>query len=491
MSATTARFPLPVDDLLDFIEHQRQGLIVTDAQGTIVHANHAAHELLAHTPGTLAGTALGAIGETGDAHDGENEQSWRRRDGRKITVALSATEVRDHRFITFTDVSERVALQRRLYRQSITDPLTGLFNRRYFDEYLTQEFARATRYRRPFSTIIIDIDGFKQANDLHGHAYGDAMLVKARDIFNAVMRDGDTIFRYGGDEFAMILPETTKEGAIEVSNRLRERFAHQCSDKQRRIKLSLSIGIASYPEDGMDERGLIGAADRRMYHSKESGGNMITAFDALDSHTDEAHALLCSLGTLVRLMEDTRGMKSSDGISHSQEIRALAVEIGRRMALPRERLQLLEQAAMLHDIGTLYIPADILLKAERLDAREWEEIKRHTEIGAEIIAAISAHHEGELKELPRIVAQHHEWVNGEGYPDGLEGEEIVLEARILAVADAYTAMITPRPYRDALTREEALEELRRLAGRQFDPRVVTHLAALEARRTTPESITEA
>ena len=483
--------------LLAYVEGHIDGVVITNAANEILFSNRSAQRILGYSAEELETRHLSDIiapqpgdqevtqtAATPNDNPGKLETSCRRKDGTHIPAELSYTRVESDDetlvFVTLSDISDRIALQQKLYLQTITDPLTGLFNRRYFDDHLAQEFSRATRYRRPFSTIIIDIDGFKQANDLHGHAYGDEMLLKARDVFNNVLRDGDTVYRYGGDEFAMILPETAKEGAIEVSNRLRERFARQCSDKQKRINLSLSIGIASYPEDGTDDQALIGAADRRMYHSKENGGNMITAFDSLDHFENDAETLLRSMGALVQLMETSRGLAASSGISHSQEIRALAVEIGRRMHLPENRLYLLEQASMLHDIGTIYIPQTIIKKRDRLTDSEWEDVKRHTLIGEEIIGMISTSHNEELEDLKHIIAQHHEWVNGEGYPHGLKGDEIMIEAKILAATDAYNAMTTKRPYRQkTFSKKEALMEMDRLAGTQFDREVVDHLMALE------------
>ena len=375
-------FPTSRETLLSFLENHVEGIIISDVQGNVLFSNNACNETLNYSSVEIKNTRIDDIivsKTSKDTHsptsslvtllfspNTKTETSCYTKDRKKIPVEISYNIIKDEEgsfiFLTLADISDRIALQQKLYRQTITDPLTELFNRRYFDEHLTQEFSRATRYRRPFSTIIIDIDGFKQANDLHGHSYGDKMLLKARDIFNNVLRDGDTVYRYGGDEFAMILPETAKEGAIEVSNRLRERFARQCSDKEKRIKLSLSIGIASYPEDGTDEQALIGAADRRMYQSKESGGNLITAYDAMQQLENDAETLLRSMGALVRLMETSRGQSAVNGISHSQEIRALAVEIGRCMQLPEKRLYLLEQASMLHDIGTIYIPHNTIKK---------------------------------------------------------------------------------------------------------------------------------
>lgn len=480
------------------------GVLLLDEGGGILHANRAAADMYGREAGEMTGHHFAEFLSHASGEDiiawfstmaadraevfagDKQEVVFTRPDGSDATLEISFHAFRsDGRrtiFALLNDISRQVALKDALYRQTITDPLTGLFNRRYFDERLHQEFGRSSRYRRVFSVLILDIDGFKQANDLRGHPFGDEMLLQACEVFRQVLRDEDTVYRYGGDEFAMILPETTKEGAIEVAGRLRETFARSCGGRESRIKLSLSIGIASHPEDGNDEKTLINMADRRMYRSKESGGNIVTAYDFVDAE-GYVGALLESLTRLSHLMEMNAEFQSAQGICHSQEIRALGVEIGRHMGLPVERLHLIEQAAMLHDIGIVFVPKDILKKATALSTVEWEQVKRHSLIGEEILGMVSAsagkEHEF-LVNLKEIVAQHHEWVDGGGYPHGLKGDDIRLEARILGVTDAYSAMLSPRPHREAMPREQALHELQRMAGRQFDPDVVRVLVEIES-----------
>ncbi len=382
-------------------------------------------------------------------------------------------------FYFIEDITEQVELQQKLYEQAITDPLTGIFNRRYFDDRLNQEFKRANRHHRPFSTVIIDIDGFKQANDLHGHPFGDELLIKATQTFKQFLRKEDSVYRYGGDEFAMLLPETTKEGAIEVAERLRNGFIKNRISDERRIKLSLSIGISSFPEDGTNEKELIGAADQRMYHSKESGGNVITAYDSLIFSDHDIETMLKSLGNLAHLMEKYRGYHT-DGLNHSQSLRTLAIAIGKKMNLSKEQLILLEQASLLHDIGTVYIPAEVLKKNGELNENEWEDIKRHTLIGEEIIEMVSPSENIGMQKLKNIVGQHHERLDGSGYPRGLRNEQILLEAQIIAVSDSYTAMLSKRPYRNAYTRKQALANINHQSGTAFHPGIVAALNEIES-----------
>lgn len=404
-------------------------------------------------------------------------------DARKTPISVTFNSVYEGNqrliFCVVEDISSHVNLHKELYKQTITDPLTNLYNRRYFDERLHQEFKRSNRYFRPFSVIIIDIDGFKQANDLFGHAFGDQMLIKATKTFKTVLRQEDTVYRYGGDEFAMILPETPKEGGAELAERLKNIFAADTNQMEKRIHLSLSLGIASYPEDGKDEKSLIGAADRRMYASKERGGNTVTAYDDLNLN-DETSAMLLSLNNLAHLMEKKRG-HGSQGLHHSQSIRSMATEIGHRMGLSSEQLSLLEQAAILHDIGSISISASILDKTESLTDDEWQLIKKHTLVGEEIIDMImSDSHQDQLSSIKQIIGQHHERLDGSGYPRGLKADDICIEAKILAVSDVYSALRSKRPYREAFTRCEALEEIRNHAGTYYATEVVDQLLQIES-----------
>lgn len=496
--------PVSKTTLSSFLHTFSNGIVFSDENGRILFANQQMENIIGFSADEIADRTLDLFLIAKDRPklnstfrnvvngDGTNTQKTFeataiKKDGNEVPISISYSCIYENGkrmiFCLIEDISQQVNLQKQLYKQAITDSLTSLYNRRHFDERLFQEFTRSNRYCRPFSVIIIDIDGFKQANDNFGHSFGDQMLVESTKIFETVLREGDSIYRYGGDEFAMLLPETTKEGTIEVTERLKSMFASDFSGKEERIRLSLSIGIASYPEDGKDEKGLIAAADRRMYLSKECGGNMVTAYDEPDYFSDDTNMLLRSLSSLATLMEKSRGL-SSQGLSHSQGIRTLSIEIAHRLGLSDERITLLEQAAILHDIGNIIVPSSVFYKTEKLEDKERDEIKRHTLIGEEIIAMITPeNNHKELVELKQIIGQHHERLDGSGYPRGLSDKQIRIEARILGAADAYSAMRSKRPYRNALSRTKALEEMKKLSGMHFDTEIVERLVQIETRQS--------
>jgi diguanylate cyclase (GGDEF)-like protein len=356
--------------------------------------------------------------------------------------------------------------------QAIRDPLTGLYNRRFFFEALEQEIGRHDRYGSSASLVLFDVDDFKLINDRHGHAAGDEVLRKIARIGQGLLRPADSFARIGGEEFALLLPETQQLDALLVAERLRTAVSRSTMLADRRV--TLSGGVASCPQDAESREELEKKADAALYWAKRNGKDLCAVASEVigdDDGAAEGDGMLAHLYAMVAAI-DARDLATRD---HSENVAAYAVAIGQALGLDRDRIMGLRRAALLHDIGKIGVPADILSKPGKLDDDEYAQIQRHPMVGATMLA-----HAG-LCEESRWIRHHHERIDGAGYPDGLEGSEIPLEARIIFVADSFEAMTSDRPYRSGLDVEEALAELRRHAGTQFDEQIVDALVELIAR----------
>jgi diguanylate cyclase (GGDEF)-like protein len=384
-------------------------------------------------------------------------------------------------------VSELVA---RLTDAARTDPLTGLHNRRGFEELMEVEVERAQRTGRPLSVLLGDLDNFKQVNDHHGHAGGDSALVRVGEILEYHRRRTDAVARTGGEEFAVVLPETDRNAAYAIAERIRARvegaFAH------KHVQLTMSIGVATFPLQAPTARMLVTAADQALYAAKELGRNLSVIFSEevaaiVSAETKEqAHHAEVHLATLMSLAEalDLRDMGTA---AHCQLVGRYCALVAEQLGLPPTRVDRVRIAGILHDIGKIGLPDAILQKPGPLSREDWDKVRMHPEIGAGMLASPSFH------DIRAWVLTHHERPDGKGYPQGLVGQEIPLEARIIAVADAYDAMTAQRPYRAPMGHEVARTELLKRAGTSFDPRVVSALlSALEReRRPAPEPTLEA
>lgn len=350
---------------------------------------------------------------------------------------------------------------------SIRDPLTGLYNRRYFHEALEKEIQRTERYGSTACLILFDIDDFKSINDRHGHATGDEVLQEIGRIVEGLIRPADTFARIGGEEFGLLVPETRQLDGLLVAERLRTAISrHQILPGER---VTLSGGVSSCPQDALASAELEKKADAALYWAKRNGKNLCAvASEALSSDTDERDGALAHLYGLVTSL-DTQHLHTRD---HSENVAAYAVALGQRLGLGREVVVSLRRAALLHDVGKVAVDFRILEKPSRLDDAEMDQIRVHSGVGGTMLC-----HAG-LDLESSWVRHHHERVDGRGYPDGIAGDRIPLEARILFVADAFEAMTSDRPYRDGMPVEEAIAELRRNAGTQFDAQVVDALASL-------------
>ncbi|MCL5025813.1 MAG: diguanylate cyclase, partial [Chloroflexi bacterium] len=345
------------------------------------------------------------------------------------------------------------------------DPVTGLLSHRAIHQRLGQELKRTQRAGQQLSVIMTDLDGFKLFNDTHGHPVGDQVLRQVAAVLSENGRVSDVLGRYGGDEFVAILPETGTDGAIALAERIQSSLAQQpyAAPDGTVVPVHMSFGIATYPQDARQSHDLIGLADRNLYDSKQRGGDTITAGDCSGR---EDVAMVGTFGVLDGLVTAV-DHKDHYTRRHSEHVTEYAVEIARKLGLPEESQHTLQVAGLLHDVGKIGVPDRILRKPARLLDEEFSIVKQHALLGEMIIKEVP-----NLTEVLAAVGSHHERVDGQGYPRGLKGGEIPLLGRILAVADAYSAMTTDRPYRQAMSPEQAKAELRRVADTQLDASIV-------------------
>jgi diguanylate cyclase (GGDEF)-like protein/putative nucleotidyltransferase with HDIG domain len=350
-----------------------------------------------------------------------------------------------------------------------TDELTGLYNHRHFHERIDQEISRDSRFNGTFSLIMMDVDLFKSYNDIYGHLAGDKVLRKVGEYIQGSIRGIDLAFRYGGEEFAVILPEALIEDAYKVAERIRKTIESKTGSRD--MPITISLGISNWPQDGFMKEEIIGRADAALYRAKQMGRNRTCKSDEIQKHDasflpedlKDNQKTLSIIYSLAATLDD----KNTCTQGHSRKVSEYAISIAQALNLPSATINSIRSAGLMHDIGKIAVPDYILNKETVLDIYEKELIKGHPGLGVEILR-----HVVDMVSCIPAILHHHERFDGTGYPAGLNGDQIPVEARILAIADAYEAMISPRPYREAFTVSEAIEELKRGAGSQFDPELV-------------------
>jgi two-component system cell cycle response regulator len=376
-------------------------------------------------------------------------------------------------------IGELAAVNDKLSEMASSDPLTHLPNHRSMVATLDLELERAARYDRPLGVLFMDIDRFKSVNDTFGHRIGDVALRELSHRARAAVRTVDYVGRWGGEEFIAVLPETDNEGAVVVAERVRAAIAELRFASEPDMKITCSIGIAMFPDDANDADDLIALADEAMYAAKWLGRNQVRSISDPSTQAVASQRSIAERGdeaTISSTVEALAGLVDArdhyTGL-HAADVASLARRLAGILGLSWEECAMIDMAGRLHDIGKVAIPDEILLKPGKLTAMEWDLMKTHPGVGGDVLSRIP-----KLRSLAPMVRGHHERFDGGGYPDGLVGQEIPIGSRILSVADAYSAMTTNRPYRKAILETEALAEMRRCAGSQFDPSVVDALEHL-------------
>jgi diguanylate cyclase (GGDEF)-like protein/PAS domain S-box-containing protein/putative nucleotidyltransferase with HDIG domain len=361
-----------------------------------------------------------------------------------------------------------------LAARATTDQLTGLPNQATFHERLATEVDRARRHRHPLSLILFDLDHFKRVNDRHGHQAGDRALQELARRISRLTRAEDVLARVGGEEFAWILPETDAVGAWRASERARRAVA---SEPFGGIgPLTLSAGICDLERAGSPGE-LFRLADVALYWAKAQGRDASVRYapEVVEVLSADARAAEIERGQKlgsIRVLARAVDAKDPSTQAHSGRVAELAARLAGRLGWPAERVALLREAGLVHDVGKIGVPDAVLFKRGRLGDAEIRRIRAHAELGAEIVA------EALSPEQTAWVRHHHERIDGMGYPDGMAGPDIPEGARILALADAWDAMTAVRLYRPARDHDDAIAECRRERGRQFWSRAVDALEEL-------------
>ncbi len=381
---------------------------------------------------------------------------------------------------------------------SVRDDLTGLFNRRYMNELLEREFSRAQRYGNDLSCLLIDMDFFKQINDSYGHIFGDFVLKRFAQHLAENVRESDFCFRYGGEEFLVLLPNTDIEGACNTGEKLRSAVeAYTFRDGETATNATISIGSVSFKEHRpQDVRSMLAFADKALYRAKAEGRNRIKAYlEKSKEHLQEAQSEVdmayfrermatilektkkASLNSLTLLFDQLGAGKFK---AHNRQSTAQIEMMGQKMRLPGAVVETIKRAAMMHDHLKVLLPDSVLGKTGPLNREDRAFIENHATMLAELTRLFEF-----FRNEREILLYHQERYDGSGYPTGLKGEQIPLGARIFAIADAVTAMMSERPYRPPLTGRQIVDELIANAGTQFDPHLIDiFLDALEENPAT-------
>jgi diguanylate cyclase (GGDEF)-like protein/PAS domain S-box-containing protein len=371
---------------------------------------------------------------------------YKRADGRVLPVEVMMTTVLHNGEEVFhslcRDISQRKEMEQKLEYLSYHDQLTGLYNRRFFEEELKR---LDTERNLPMTIVMGDVNGLKLINDSFGHVMGDELLKKVAEFIRLGCRTDDIIARLGGDEFVILLPKTNAYETEQIIKRIQDLAS---KEKVGSIDISISFGYETKNNEKEKNHEIFKNAEDHMYKKK--------LFESPSMR-----------GKTIKTIITTLHEKNKREEQHSLRVSALCQSMGEALKLTEGKIQELKTIGLLHDIGKIAIDENILNKPEKLTENEWEEVKRHPEIGYRILSTVN-----DMLEMANNVLYHHERWDGKGYPKGLKGSEIPFESRIISIADAYDAMTSERSYRNALSEEVALGELEKNAGIQFDPELV-------------------
>ena len=386
--------------------------------------------------------------QKGEQMNGSNHKLLISKNGIELFIEDSAAPIKDSRgnvtgmILVFRDSTEKIERLKQVEYLSLHDHMTSLYNRKYMQDSIKR---LDTKRNLPFSVIYMDVNGLKLVNDSLGHDMGDKLIVSVANALKGMLRSDDIVGRIGGDEFLVLLPKTD----IESTERVAERIERAVSEtKIGALVPSIALGCAVKTEEDQSVYDTLKRAEASMYKGKLKSSKIMRN---------------SMIENLIKLLED----KFDVAQHHSKRVMKYCEKIAFAMGLSEKETADLKTTALLHDVGEVVIPASLLNKPEKLSEAEYEQIKIHSEKGYQILKSID-----EYAALAESVLQHHERWDGKGYPEGLREGDILLHSRIINVADAYEAMTSDRPYKKALTQKEAVDELKKCRGKQFDPEIV-------------------
>lgn len=377
----------------------------------------------------------------------------------------------------------------RLMEETTLDALTGLYNHVYFQDVLASEIKSAGTRNQSLCLMIFDIDHFKGLNDAFGYSVGARVIRQIGDLLRQSIREGDILARYGGDEFAVILPDTDIETGRSLAEKLRRSIETQrfrialmdevlpggsVPDDREVTGITVTAGLVNYPNNQRSRDGLVMAAEIAVSRAKHKSRNSVCVYDVMAGHDDDE----LDLKELYQVLRDPNAAaiqslaaavdaKDPYTRGHSERVARYAVMIGKVLGESAESIDSFKVAGLLHDLGKIGVPDSILRKPGKLTDEEYDTLKQHPSVGGNILRRAP-----QLDVVIPAVVSHHERWDGRGYPDGLDNTSIPLMARVLAVADAFDAMTSDRPYRAAMRPDDALDELCKNMNIQFDPEIV-------------------
>lgn len=455
----------------DIVDKITDIVIVINAEGIIISLNKKGEEVLGYKYSELTNSHLSKVISL-DFNDlfqksminhnvmQDKEIYLKTNKGRLITISIDVFTVKDKTgdimgYVIIcqdktlinklqVEISERVTKEQELYYLSLHDSLTGLYNRTYFEKQI-QKFNNLDN--NCLGIIMCDLDGLKLVNDTLGHDVGDKLLINASSVIKSSLQAKDTVYRIGGDEFAILVPQSTEENMNKICSKI-QKGVQEFNAKGPQLMLSISVGFAISRDSSKDVTELFKEADDNMYREKLNHNQSVR-------------------NTLVQGMMKTLEARDFITEGHADRLKEIMLKFAKYINLPASKLTNLQLLAQFHDIGKIGIPDRILFKPHSLSSKEKVEMQRHSEIGYRIALSLP-----DLQPIADLILKHHERWDGKGYPLGIKEDKIPIDCRILAIVDAFDAMTSDRPYRKAMTIGAAMTELKSNIGTQFDPRLV-------------------